>query len=133
MADLEIERTGSHVFTARNARGASVRVGRTGAEGAFTPGELLQLAAAGCAAVTAEELLVRRVGEDAPFVVTVGNDRRPGSHEYDALHVVVDVDLDGLDDAARARLEGAVRTAIARECTVSRTVERGTPVTLDFA
>ncbi|WP_037841048.1 OsmC family protein [Streptomyces sp. NRRL F-5126] len=133
MADLRIERTGSHEFTAHNARGASVRIGRVGAEGSFTPGELLQLAAAGCAAVTVEELVVRRSGEDAPFVATVDNDRRPGSHEYDALHVALDVDLSSLDAAARERLAAAIRTAVERECTVSRTIEKGTPVTLDIA
>ncbi|MFD7923582.1 OsmC family protein [Streptomyces sp. NPDC059740] len=131
MADLEIERTGTHQFTARNGRGAVVRLGRVGGEGSFTPGELLQLAAAGCAAVTVEELVVRRAGEDARIVATAGADRRPGSHEYDALHVGLEVDLSGLDDATRERVVQAVRTAVAGQCTVSRTVERGTPVTLD--
>ncbi|MGQ4512344.1 OsmC family protein [Streptomyces sp. DW26H14] len=133
MAELEIERTGTHEFRARNARGAQVRIGRVDGEGSFTPGELLQLAAAGCAAVTVEELVVRRSGEDARFVATAGNDRRPGSHEYDALHVSLDVDLSSLDEAARERVAAAIRTAVERECTVSRTIEKGTPVTLDIA
>ncbi|WP_329455655.1 OsmC family protein [Streptomyces sp. NBC_01497] len=132
MAELEIERTGSHEFTARNARGAVVTIGRVGGEGSFTPGELLQLAAAGCAAVTVEELVVRRSGEDARFLASVSNDRRPGSHEYDALHVGLDVDLSALDEAARERVAAAIRTAVERECTVSRTIEKGTPVTLDI-
>ncbi|MEW2544927.1 OsmC family protein [Streptomyces sp. NPDC047002] len=132
MAELEIERTGTHEFTARNARGARVRIGRVGGEGSFTPGELLQVAAAGCAAVTVEELVVRRSGEDARFAATAGNDRRLGSHEYDALHVTLDVDLSSLDEAARERVAAAIRTAVARECTVSRTIEKGTPVTLDI-
>ncbi|GAA3732739.1 OsmC family protein [Streptomyces tremellae] len=133
MAELEIERTGTHEFTARNTRGAQVRIGRVGGEGSFTPGELLQVAAAGCAAVTVEELVVRRSGENARFVATAGNDRRPGSHEYDALHVALDVDLSSLDEAARERVAAAIRAAVARECTVSRTIEKGTPVTLDIA
>jgi uncharacterized OsmC-like protein len=131
MADLEIERSATHEFTARNARGAVVKIGRVGGEGSFTPGELLQIAAAGCAAVTAEELVVRRSGEGARFAATVGNDRRRGAHEYDALHVGLDVDLSSLDGAARERVAAAIRTAVERECTVSRTIEKGTPVTLD--
>ncbi|MCF3961928.1 OsmC family protein [Streptomyces fuscigenes] len=131
MSELEIERTARHEFTARNARGAVVTIGRVGGEGSFTPGELLQIAAAGCAAVTVEELVVRRSGPEAPFTATVDTDRRPGTHEYDALHVGLDVDLSALDEAARERVVAAIRTAVERECTVSRTIEKGTPVTLD--
>lgn len=133
MAELKIERTGSHEFVGRNTRGAEVRVGRVGGAGSFTPGELLQLSAAACAAVTVEELVVRRSGEDARFTATAGNDRRPGSHEYDTLHVALDVDLSSLDEAARERVAAAIRGAVARECTVSRTIEKGTEVTLDIA
>jgi uncharacterized OsmC-like protein len=148
MAELEIERVGSHEFVGRNSRGATLCVGRAGAEGAFSPGELLQLATAACSAITAEELLVRRAGQDSGFTVTVGKDSRPGEFAYDALHVTINIALPGpdgadpdgtgsdgagLDEAATARLHAAVRRAIERECTVSRTLERGAPVTLDFA
>ncbi|WP_284749753.1 OsmC family protein [Amycolatopsis sp. RTGN1] len=129
---LEVQRDGQHSFVGRNDRGASVRLGRTGAEGAFSPAELLQIAAAGCSAVTAEELITRRVGEDAKFRVTVSADRREGASELDAVHVAFDVDVSTLAGDQREALAGAVDRAIERLCTVSRTLKKGIPVTEEF-
>ena len=129
---LEVQRDGQHSFVGRNDRGASVRLGRTGAEGAFSPAELLQIAAAGCSAVTAEELITRRVGEDAKFRVTVNADRREGASELDAVHVAFDVDVSTLAADQREALAGAVDRAIERLCTVSRTLKKGIPVTEEF-
>ncbi|MGW3958414.1 OsmC family protein [Amycolatopsis sp. NPDC005003] len=129
---LEVERTGEHAFVGRNERGAEVRLGRKGAEGAFSPAELLQIAAAGCSAVTAEELITRRVGEDAKFRVAVTADRREGASELDAVHVAFDVDVSALTADQRDALAGAVDRAIERLCTVSRTLKKGIPVTEEF-
>jgi uncharacterized OsmC-like protein len=129
---LEVEREGAHVFVGRNERGAEVRLGRKGAEGAFSPAELLQIAAAGCNAVTAEELITRRIGEDAKFRVTVTADRREGASELDAVHVAFDVDVSTLAADQREALAGAVDRAIERLCTVSRTLKKGVPVTETF-
>lgn len=128
-----VRRTGSHVFTGSNPRGATVTVGRDGAEGAFTPGELLLVAAAGCAAVTAETLVLRRVGQDTPLVVHADRDKEsPDAHEFSAVHVGFDVDLGALDEQSRAALKDTVDRAIARLCTVSRTLERGVGVGVEF-
>jgi uncharacterized OsmC-like protein len=129
---LEVQRDGRHSFVGRNDRGAEVRLGRAGAEGAFSPAELLQIAAAGCSAVTAEELITRRVGEDAKFRVTVDADRREGASELDAVHVAFDVDVSTLVADQREALAGAVDRAIERLCTVSRTLKKGIPVTEEF-
>jgi uncharacterized OsmC-like protein len=129
---LEVQRDGQHSFVGRNDRGAEVRLGRTGAEGAFSPAELLQIAAAGCSAVTAEELITRRVGEAAKFRVTVDADRREGASELDAVHVAFDVDVSTLAADQREALAGAVDRAIERLCTVSRTLKKGIPVTEEF-
>jgi len=129
---LEVQRDGKHSFVGRNERGAEVRVGRAGAEGAFSPSELLQIAAAGCSAVTAEELITRRVGEDSKFRVTVSADRREGASELDAVHVAFDLDVSGLGESQREALAGAVDRAIERLCTVRRTLVKGIPVTESF-
>ncbi|KDN23098.1 OsmC family protein [Amycolatopsis rifamycinica] len=129
---LEVERTGEHAFVGRNERGAQVWLGRKGAEGAFSPAELLQIAVAGCNAVTAEELITRRIGEDAKFRVTVDADRREGASELDAVHVAFDVDVSTLAADQREALAGAVDRAIERLCTVSRTLKKGIPVTEVF-
>ncbi|MBE1501394.1 putative OsmC-like protein [Amycolatopsis lexingtonensis] len=129
---LEVQRDGQHAFVGRNDRGAEVRLGRAGTEGAFSPAELLQIAAAGCSAVTAEQLITRRVGEDAKFRVTVTADRREGASELDAVHVAFDVDVSTLAAEQREALAGAVDRAIERLCTVSRTLKKGIPVTESF-
>lgn len=90
---LEVQRVGKHTFVGRNERGAEVSIGHKGAEGAFSPAELLQVAVAGCSAVTAENLITRRVGEDSKFRVEASADRREGASELDAVHVKFDVDL----------------------------------------
>jgi uncharacterized OsmC-like protein len=129
---LEVQRDGQHAFTGRNDRGAEVKLGRAGAEGAFSPAELLQIAVAGCSAVTAEELITRRVGADAKFRVAVTADRREGASELDAVHVAFDVDVSALPAEQREALAGAVDRAIERLCTVSRTLKKGIPVTETF-
>jgi uncharacterized OsmC-like protein len=82
--------------------------------------------------VTAEELITRRIGEDAKFRVTVDADRREGASELDAVHVAFDVDVSTLTADQRDALAGAVDRAIDRLCTVSRTLKKGIPVTETF-
>ena len=130
MAGLEVRRTGNHEFTGRNDRGAEVHIGRSGAENAFSPGELLQLAVAACSAVTAEELITRRVDDD--FTVWADAEKTPGAHQYDALLATFDIDLTGLDELTRARLETAIRRALDLQCTVSRTIKAAAPVKVEF-
>lgn len=128
MSGLEVERVGAHLFVGRNERGAEVRIGSDQTEGVFSPGELLQLAVASCTTVTVEEMVVRRSGPDAKVDATVTRDRAPGSHEYQRLSVTLSVDVDGADEA----VVRALHTAVERQCTISRTVERGAPVDLEI-
>lgn len=107
-----------------------MRVGRKGVEGTFTPVELLLAAAAGCAVVTAETLITRRVDGD---VVARADDVRPaGAHEFDVVPVTLDYDISQLDDEQRAALETAIRRAIDQLCTVTRTLKNAptTPLSL---
>jgi uncharacterized OsmC-like protein len=93
---------------------------------------LLQIALAGCAAVTAEEVIGRRV-EGGGFSVSNVGDRSDVAAEFDGFVNRFEIPgLDDVDDATRAVLEKVVRDAIAKLCTVSRTVEKGTPVAVTF-
>ncbi|MDI2027365.1 OsmC family protein [Saccharopolyspora sp. TS4A08] len=126
---VEVTRTGEHTFTATNSRGAEVAVGRDGAPGAFTPGELLLAAVAACSAVTSENLFVRRIGEDAKLVAHADRTKNPGDdHKFAEIQVSLEADLDDVDN--RDKLLSAVRRAIENYCTVSRSVEESTPITL---
>ncbi|MGW3469346.1 OsmC family protein [Saccharopolyspora sp. NPDC000995] len=128
---VEVTRTGQHTFTATNPRGGEVTIGREDAPDAFTPGELLLAAIAACSAVTSENLLVRRLGEDAK--VTVHADRTKvaeDKHKFASVQVSFDVDLSGVED--HGKLVDAVQRAIEKYCTVSRSVEEGTPIELSL-
>lgn len=128
---LRVERVGDHEFVGRNERGATVRIGRSDGAGSFSPGELLQIALAGCMSVTVEELVTRRAGADARMVAVPSYERGEGVREYERLRVALETDLSFLDDATRARVIRAMRLAVERQCTVSRTIERGVPVEFD--
>ncbi len=128
VSNVEVRQVGKHEFVATNDRGASARVGRKGAEGSFTPVELLLAAAAGCAAVTAETLITRRVGEG---VTARADDVRPAdAHELDSVPVTLDYDVSALTEEQRAELDALVRRAIDQLCTVSRTLRKAPPTPL---
>ncbi|GAB2683223.1 OsmC family protein [Saccharopolyspora gloriosae] len=130
---VEVHRTGEHAFTATNGRGGEVAIGRDGAPGSFTPGELLLAAIAGCSAVTSENLLVRRAGQDADIAVHADRDKTAEDpNKFSEVTVRFDVDLGGVDGADRAKLLDAVERAIERYCTVSRSVAESTPITLEL-
>ncbi|GLZ39569.1 OsmC family protein [Actinokineospora sp. NBRC 105648] len=126
MATIRTARTGEHVFTAHNDRGAEVAIGRAGAPGTFSPVELLLAAAAGCVGITAEELILRRVS--TPIAVDATDLRPAGAHELDGVRIDLGLDLSTLDDEARAALLAVVDRAVAALCTVTRTLKRSTAV-----
>ncbi|MFR9731840.1 OsmC family protein [Saccharopolyspora sp. MS10] len=130
---VEVRRTGDHRFTATNGRGGRVDIGRDGAPDAFTPGELLLAAIASCSAVTSENLLVRRVGPDAGFAVRADRTKAAEDpNKFESVRVGFDVDLGAVAEGDRAKLLDAVERAIERYCTVSRSVQEGTPISLDL-
>ncbi|RKT86657.1 Uncharacterized OsmC-related protein [Saccharopolyspora antimicrobica] len=128
---VEVTRTGQHTFLATNPRGAQVAIGREDAPEAFTPGELLLAAIAACSAVTSENLLVRRLGEDAELTVHADRTKVPeDKHKFARVQVGFDVDLSAVEGEDRTKLLEAVERAITKYCTVSRSVEEGTPIDL---
>ncbi|PPK69159.1 OsmC family protein [Actinokineospora auranticolor] len=126
MTTVRTRRTGAHVFTATNDRGASVEVGRAGQDGVFSPVELLLAAAATCVGVTAEQLVLRRTG--GGLAVDATDVRPDGAHQLDGVRLDVELDASGLDDAARAELLDVVTRAVEALCTVTRTLKQPTTV-----
>ncbi len=127
---VEIERVEPGVFVARNARGGELRFGGDAGD-LFTPVELLMVAIAGCTAADVDAVTSRRAAPDELRA-------RVDAHKYrdESGNSLRDIQVtfsarfpegDG-GDAARAALPRAVQTSHDRSCTVSRTVEAGTPV-----
>jgi putative redox protein len=127
---VELRRAGEKRFVATNANGVELTFG-SGGEQEFTPIELLLAAIAGCSALDVEALTVRRAEPESFEVTAQAHKVRDdtGNHLRD-IEVVFRVRFpDGeAGDAARAVLPEAVKRSHDRLCTVTRTVERGTPV-----
>jgi Predicted redox protein, regulator of disulfide bond formation len=126
---VRVRRTGPGTFTASNERGAQVVV--TNGDGpSFTPGELLKAALAACTAVTAEASVVRALGPQAEIEVTASGTSE--DHRFPELVEELVLDLSGLDEETRARLVTVAQRAVARACTVARTLEAGAQVRLEL-
>jgi uncharacterized OsmC-like protein len=130
---LWVERVGARRYVGHNARGARVEVGPVEAGAAFTPGELLKIALAGCAGMSADHSLTRRLGSDVPVTVFVAGPKLRTDERYPDLHEELVVDLSGLAPAERDRVTTVVRRAIDRNCTVGRTLEHSTTVELTIS
>ncbi len=127
---VAITRTSAGRYTAVNGRGGVLDFG-TGDVDDFTPVELFLTAIGGCTAVDVDILTTRRA-EPESFVVQVDGEkmRDEGGNRMEELSVTFRVRFpEGEDgDAARALLPDAMARSHDRLCTVSRTVELGTPV-----
>ncbi|MEV0174642.1 OsmC family protein [Streptomyces sp. NPDC050803] len=131
LRSVTVERTESGHFTAVNARGGSIDFGTSGGT-EFTPVELLLAAIGGCTAADVDVATTRHA-EPTRFTVTVTGDKIDDElgNRMTNLQVTFSVAFPEGEgsDRARAILPRAVKTSHDRLCTVSRTIEAGTPVT----
>ncbi|MEP7034058.1 MAG: OsmC family protein [Dermatophilaceae bacterium] len=127
---VTITRTSAGRYSAANGRGGILEFG-TGEVTGFTPVELFLVAIGGCAAVDVDVLTTRRA-EPGSFVVEVVGEkvRDEDGNRIQDLSVTFRLSFPAGEggDAARALLPDAVRKSHDRLCSVSRTVELGTPV-----
>jgi uncharacterized OsmC-like protein len=119
---VSVARTGDRTFEGMNERGATIRIGHEEAEGHFTPGELLKLALAACAGMSADRVIARRLGADVSYTVWAHGTSQP-DNRYDRIVEELLLPLGDLEEAQRATLERLVDAAIERSCTVARSVE----------
>ncbi|MEZ0066289.1 putative redox protein [Streptacidiphilus sp. MAP12-20] len=131
LRSVRIERTSAGRYTATNVRGGELTFGSTG-DADFTPVELLLAAIGGCTAIDAD-IATTRHAEPTGFTVTVTGDKVSDDLGQHMTNLAVSFQVTFPDgeagDRARAILPRAVKTSHDRLCTVSRTVEIGTPVT----
>ena len=127
---VRLERTENSRYVVTNDRGGQIRIGR--GEGTdFTPVDLLLAATGGCTAVDVDILTSRRA-EPEKFEIVVDADKVRDQAGNRLTDIVVTFRIrfpEGEDgDKARELLPDAVRKSHDRLCTVSRTVELGTPI-----
>jgi uncharacterized OsmC-like protein len=128
---VTVERIESGRYVAVNARGGRIEFGSGGDDG-FSPVELLLAAIGGCTSIDAD-VATSRHAEPLRFEVAAqgdkANDDELGSRmENLAVTFHVEFPPGEAGDRARAILPRAVKLSHDRLCTVSRTVEIGTPV-----
>lgn len=125
MGAVRVERTGTARLVGRTERGQEILIGPAEAPGHITPGELLKLALAGCAALSVDFPVRRRLGADATLAIEIREDSDRATNRYAAVTERIELDLAGLDEPTRADLIQAMDRAIAQACTVQRSVEPG--------
>jgi uncharacterized OsmC-like protein len=126
---VAVDRTSAGEFTATNDRGGTITVG---GGSNFTPVELLLTAIAACTGMDVDVVTTRRAEPDSFRVEVTANKIRDtlGSRLTDIAVTFAVTFPDGPDgDQARAILPDIVARSHDKLCTVSRTVELGTPVT----
>jgi len=128
---VTMTRTSHGEFDVTNVRGGTIHIG-TGESDDFTPVELLLTAIAGCSAVDVDFITSRRAEPDEFTVTGTGEklrDPEKGNYMED-LEVTFRVRFPEGEagDRARDMLPRAIAQSHDRLCTVSRTVQLGTPI-----
>lgn len=127
---VSLERVRENVYRATNQAGAALTFGRD--EGLLSPVDLLLASIGACTAIDVDTVTTRRAEPDTFQVLVEGDKVRDetGSRMTDLTVTFRLVFPEGeAGDAARAVAPRALRTSHDRTCTVSRTIERGSPVT----
>jgi putative redox protein len=129
---VALERLDTGVYRATTPRGAQITFGSM-AEDGFSPVELLLAAIGGCSAVDVDVVTGRRAEPERFEVVVEANKIRD-----DVGNILKDITMtyrvtfpEGPEgDKARDMLPRAAKTSHDRTCTVSRTIEAGTAVSV---
>ncbi len=131
---VELSRLRKARFLARNPRGGELEFGE-GDDEAFSPIELLLAGIAGCTAIDVDYITAKRAEADR-FEVTIDADKMRDDQGNRLTDIVVRFSVQFPDTEggaeAREKLPSAVQRSHDRLCTVSRTVEVGTPVTVEI-
>ena len=127
---VRLERIENSRYIATNDRGGQISIGR--GEGTdFTPVDLLLAGIGGCTAIDVDILTSRRAEPDS-FEILVDAEKvrdEAGNHLTDiVVNFRIRFPEGEQGDKARVLLPDAVKKSHDRLCTVSRTVELGTPI-----
>jgi putative redox protein len=129
---VTLDRLDEGIYLARNARGHELRFGSNDPDG-FTPVELFLASIAGCTAVDIDIVTGRRSpAEEFQARMDAHYQRDENGNRLTDIRLTFHVRFpDGeAGDAARAILPRVAQTSHDRTCTVSRTIETGTPIEL---
>lgn len=129
MASVTVERTDDGGYVAHNGRGDTVVFGDGQDAGGFTPVELLLAAVGGCNIVSVEPLTAKRGHRLVRLGMTVEAEKVEPTL-LGPVTVRYDVEFPADDDQAKAVFEAVAERVHTRACTVSRSLSKGTEVTI---
>jgi putative redox protein len=132
---VSLTRLGHGRYEAVNARGGTIQFS-TDREQTFTPVELFLASIAGCTAIDVDFITSKR-SEPLRFDVSMTANKVRDEHGNHLVNLAMTFDVAFPDDdggrAAAEILPDALARTHDRLCTVSRTVELGTPVAASVA
>lgn len=136
LRSVDITRTGLGVYEAVNRHGVKLVFSHDG-EKTFTPVELLLTAIAGCSGIDVDFITSKRA-EPESFALRITGEKvrdEAGRNHVADISLTFDVRFPEGEqgDAARSVLARSVVQSHDRLCSVSRTVEMGTPVKVQIA
>ena len=125
-----VERTSDTTFEAHSSTGASITFGY--GDDLFDPGDLVKIAAAGCAVSSSRFPVDHTIGSDAPLSADIdaAYDRDEDRFTDFSENITVDASGSDLSDADAETLAKRVRAYIEKQCTVAHTYRQATPVTI---
>jgi len=133
---VDLVKIGHNRFKAVNRRGGQLPIGSGGEDPDFSPVELLLAGLAGCSAIDVDHITRKRTPATS-FEVLATGDKIRDEHGNRLVNLTLTFQVafpEGEDgDAARAVLPDAIAKSHDRLCTVSRTVEVGSPITVKLA
>ncbi|GAA4526966.1 osmotically inducible protein C [Brachybacterium paraconglomeratum] len=121
------DRSGERTLMGRNQRGVEIPIGH--GEGEINPGELLKLALIGCAGMSSDVNLARRLGEGFDMRLWAHGTSDKAENRYLSIAEEVQLPLEGLTESEISTVVKVFGRAVAAGCTVERTVVPGVEVT----
>jgi putative redox protein len=133
---VDISRLAKGVYVATNRHGVKMVFGHDNTQ-MFSPVELMLTAIAGCSGTDIDFITSKR-SEPSSFNLRITGEKvrdESGKNHVADISFTVDIEFpEGEEgDAARGVLERAVHQSHDRLCSVSQTVERGTPIAVRIA
>ena len=128
---LWVEKNKDGSWDAFSDDGAHIKFGK--GTGVFTPGDLMKIALAGCAALSSSFAVTSALGDDKGARVVVDGTYDADNDAYLNFNeqVVVDAIDAGLSDEEADKLKARITAHINNGCTVKHTYEQATPVRMD--
>ena len=128
---LWVERNKDGSWDAFSEDGAHIKFGK--GRGQFTPGDLMKIALAGCAALSSQFAVEHALGEGKGAKIVVDGTYDADNDAYTAFEEQLEVDATGagLSDEDAAKLADRISRHVDKACTVKHTYVQETPVRMN--